>query len=143
MLFLLPLPTRLILHYSTPPPPLKTSESLSELKIDSVNSGMKPDTRHTNAKLMLSLGRSGKKSKNINSDLKDFLLTLNPEENSLYNLLHRKFSKRHIPLPPLLSVEWPIRISKRREAAFKDTLEVTFQKMKNPTVTTRLKKLKV
>ncbi|GFX44883.1 RNA-directed DNA polymerase from mobile element jockey [Trichonephila clavipes] len=44
---------------------LKTSESLSELKIDSVNSGMKPDTRHTNAKLMLSLGRSGKKSKNI------------------------------------------------------------------------------
>ncbi|GFW38599.1 nucleic-acid-binding protein from transposon X-element [Trichonephila clavipes] len=35
-----------------------------------------------------------------NRTWKDFLLTLNPEDNSLYNL-HRKFSKRHIPLPPL------------------------------------------
>ncbi|GFT87251.1 uncharacterized protein TNCV_3953791 [Trichonephila clavipes] len=35
-----------------------------------------------------------------NRTWKDFLLTLNPEDNFLYNL-HRKFSKRHIPFPPL------------------------------------------
>ncbi|GFX09697.1 RNA-directed DNA polymerase from mobile element jockey [Trichonephila clavipes] len=49
-------------------PHLRFPENIRELiraKIDFVNSGIIPDTRHTNAKLMLSLGRSGAKSKNI------------------------------------------------------------------------------
>ncbi|GFS67545.1 uncharacterized protein TNCV_4362741 [Trichonephila clavipes] len=77
-----------------------------------------------------------------NRTWKDFLLTLNPEDNSLYNL-HRKFSKRHIPFHLfMVRVEWPIRISKRRRFS-KIHLKSHFRKMKNPTVTTRLKKLKV
>ncbi|GFT98370.1 probable RNA-directed DNA polymerase from transposon X-element [Trichonephila clavipes] len=71
-----------------------------------------------------------------NRTWKIFLLTLNPEDNSLYNL-HRKFSKRHSPFPLcLVRVEWPIRDSKRRRLS-KIHLKSLFRKMKSPTVTTR------
>ncbi|GFU08618.1 RNA-directed DNA polymerase from mobile element jockey [Trichonephila clavipes] len=49
-------------------PHLRLPENIRELiraKIDSENSGTTPDINHTNAKLTLSLDRSGKKSKHI------------------------------------------------------------------------------
>ncbi|GFW34852.1 uncharacterized protein TNCV_432481 [Trichonephila clavipes] len=92
---------------------------------------MKPDTRHTNAKLMLSLGRSGEIQEHKNRTWKDFLLTLNPEDNSLYNL-HRKFSKRHIPFPPLHGPGGMAYSDFEKAEVFKDTLEVTFHKNEEP-----------
>ncbi|GFX03062.1 probable RNA-directed DNA polymerase from transposon X-element [Trichonephila clavipes] len=66
-----------------------------------------------------------------NRTWKDFLLTLNPEDNSLYNL-HRKFSKRHIPLPPLHGPGGMAYSDFEKAEAFKDTLEVTFQENEEP-----------
>ncbi|GFW27442.1 uncharacterized protein TNCV_162871 [Trichonephila clavipes] len=57
---------------------------------------------------------------------KNFLLTLNPEDNSLYNL-HRKFSKRHVPFPPLHGPGGMAYSDFEKAETFKDTLEVTFQ----------------
>ncbi|GFU73070.1 probable RNA-directed DNA polymerase from transposon X-element [Trichonephila clavipes] len=62
---------------------------------------------------------------------KNFLLTLNPEDNSLYNL-HRKFSKRHTPFPPLRGPGGMAYSDFEKAEAFKDTLEVTFQENKEP-----------
>ncbi|GFS80344.1 probable RNA-directed DNA polymerase from transposon X-element [Trichonephila clavipes] len=61
-----------------------------------------------------------------NKTWKNFLLTLNPENNSLYNL-HRKFSKRHTPFPPLHGPGGMAYSDFEKAEAFKDTLEVTFQ----------------
>ncbi|GFW98325.1 uncharacterized protein TNCV_1092031 [Trichonephila clavipes] len=61
-----------------------------------------------------------------NRTWKDFLLTLNPEDNSLYNL-HRKFSKRHTPFPPLHGPGGMAYSDFEKAEVFKDTLEVTFQ----------------
>ncbi|GFW75884.1 uncharacterized protein TNCV_4430631 [Trichonephila clavipes] len=73
-----------------------------------------------------------------NRTWKNFLLTLNPEDNSLYNLL-----KGTLPFHLyMVRVEWPIRISKRRRLS-KIHLKSLFRKMKSPTVTTRLKKSKI
>ncbi|GFT06583.1 probable RNA-directed DNA polymerase from transposon X-element [Trichonephila clavipes] len=66
-----------------------------------------------------------------NRTWKDFLLTLNPEDNSLYNL-HRKFSKRHIPLPPLHGPGGMAYSDFEKAEVFKDTLEVTFQENEEP-----------
>ncbi|GFU90848.1 probable RNA-directed DNA polymerase from transposon X-element [Trichonephila clavipes] len=66
-----------------------------------------------------------------NRTWKDFLLTSNPEDNSLYNL-HRKFSKRHIPLPPLHGPGGMAYSDFEKAEAFKDTLEVTFQENEEP-----------
>ncbi|GFW30192.1 nucleic-acid-binding protein from transposon X-element [Trichonephila clavipes] len=66
-----------------------------------------------------------------NRTWKDFLLTLNPEDNSLYNL-QRKFSKRHIPLPPLHGPGGMAYSDFEKAEAFKDTLEVTFQENEEP-----------
>ncbi|GFU68240.1 RNA-directed DNA polymerase from mobile element jockey [Trichonephila clavipes] len=66
-----------------------------------------------------------------NRTWKDFLLTLNPEDNSLYNL-HRKFSKRHIPFPPLHGPGGMAYSDFEKAEAFKDTLEVTFQENEEP-----------
>ncbi|GFX69505.1 RNA-directed DNA polymerase from mobile element jockey [Trichonephila clavipes] len=66
-----------------------------------------------------------------NRTWKDFLLTLNPEDNSLYNL-HRKFSKRHIPLPPLHGPGGMAYSDFEKAEAFKDTLEVTFPENEEP-----------
>ncbi|GFU02298.1 RNA-directed DNA polymerase from mobile element jockey [Trichonephila clavipes] len=66
-----------------------------------------------------------------NRTWKDFLLTLNPEDNSLYNL-HRKFSKRHIPFPPLHGPGGMAYSDFEKTEAFKDTLEVTFQENEEP-----------
>ncbi|GFU88011.1 probable RNA-directed DNA polymerase from transposon X-element [Trichonephila clavipes] len=66
-----------------------------------------------------------------NRTWKDFLLTLNPEDNSLYNL-HRKFSKRHIPFPPLHGSGGMAYSDFEKAEAFKDTLEVTFQENEEP-----------
>ncbi|GFT61575.1 probable RNA-directed DNA polymerase from transposon X-element [Trichonephila clavipes] len=66
-----------------------------------------------------------------NRTWKDFLLTLNPEDNSLYNL-HRKFSKRHIPLPPLHGPGGMAYSDFEKAEAFKDTLEITFQENEEP-----------
>ncbi|GFT18435.1 nucleic-acid-binding protein from transposon X-element [Trichonephila clavipes] len=62
---------------------------------------------------------------------KDFLLTLNPEDNSLYNL-HRKFAKRHIPFPPFHGPGEMAYSDFEKAEAFKDTLEVTFQENEDP-----------
>ncbi|GFU13291.1 probable RNA-directed DNA polymerase from transposon X-element [Trichonephila clavipes] len=69
--------------------------------------------------------------KKKNRTWKDFLLTLNPEDNSLYNL-HRKFSKRHIPLPPLHGPGGMAYSDFEKAEAFKDTLEVPFQENEEP-----------
>ncbi|GFT94728.1 nucleic-acid-binding protein from transposon X-element [Trichonephila clavipes] len=66
-----------------------------------------------------------------NRTWKDFLLTLNPEDNSLYNL-HRKFSKRHIPFPPLHGPGGMAYSDFEKAEVFKDTLEVTFQENEEP-----------
>ncbi|GFX41714.1 RNA-directed DNA polymerase from mobile element jockey [Trichonephila clavipes] len=66
-----------------------------------------------------------------NRTWKDYLLTLNPEDNSLYNL-HRKFSKRHIPFPPLHGPGGMAYSDFEKAEAFKDTLEVTFQENEEP-----------
>ncbi|GFX28786.1 probable RNA-directed DNA polymerase from transposon X-element [Trichonephila clavipes] len=66
-----------------------------------------------------------------NRTWKDFLLTLNPEDNSLYNL-HRKFSKRHILFPPLHGPGVMAYSDFKKAEAFKDTLEVTFQENEEP-----------
>ncbi|GFW07110.1 probable RNA-directed DNA polymerase from transposon X-element [Trichonephila clavipes] len=62
---------------------------------------------------------------------KNFLLTLNPEDNSLYNL-HRKFSKRHTPFPPLHGPGGMDYSDFEKAEAFKDTLEVTVQENEKP-----------
>ncbi|GFT38550.1 uncharacterized protein TNCV_2748271 [Trichonephila clavipes] len=62
---------------------------------------------------------------------KNFLLTLNPEDNSLYNL-HRKFSKRHVPFPPLHGPGGMAYSDFEKAEAFKNTLEVTFQENEEP-----------
>ncbi|GFY36812.1 RNA-directed DNA polymerase from mobile element jockey [Trichonephila clavipes] len=66
-----------------------------------------------------------------NRTWKNFLLTLNPEDNSLYNL-HRKFSKRHAPFPPLHGPGGMNYSDFEKAEAFKDTLEVTFQENEEP-----------
>ncbi|GFW65440.1 probable RNA-directed DNA polymerase from transposon X-element [Trichonephila clavipes] len=66
-----------------------------------------------------------------NRTWKEFLLTLNPEDNSLYNI-HRKFSKRHIPFPPLHGPGGMAYSDFEKAEAFKDTLEVTFQENEEP-----------
>ncbi|GFX64664.1 RNA-directed DNA polymerase from mobile element jockey [Trichonephila clavipes] len=66
-----------------------------------------------------------------NRTWKDYLLTLNAEDNSLYNL-HRKFSKRHIPFPPLHGPGGMAYSDFKKAEAFKDTLEVTFQENEEP-----------
>ncbi|GFT22565.1 RNA-directed DNA polymerase from mobile element jockey [Trichonephila clavipes] len=66
-----------------------------------------------------------------NRTWKDFLLTLNPEDNFLYNL-HRKFSKRHIPFPHLHGPGGMAYSDFEKAEAFKDTLEVTFQENEEP-----------
>ncbi|GFX39314.1 probable RNA-directed DNA polymerase from transposon X-element [Trichonephila clavipes] len=66
-----------------------------------------------------------------NRTWKNFLLTLNPEDNSLYNL-HRKFSKRHIPFPTLHGPGGMTYSDFEKAEAFKDTLEVTFQENEEP-----------
>ncbi|GFY15117.1 uncharacterized protein TNCV_1569321 [Trichonephila clavipes] len=66
-----------------------------------------------------------------NRTWKNFLLTLNPEDNSLYNL-HRKFSKRHTPFPPLHGPGGMAYSDFEKAEAFKDTLEVTFQENEEP-----------
>ncbi|GFX64227.1 probable RNA-directed DNA polymerase from transposon X-element [Trichonephila clavipes] len=66
-----------------------------------------------------------------NRTWKDYLLTLNPEDNSLYNL-HRKFSIRHIPFPPLHGPGGMAYSDFEKAEAFKDTLEVTFQENEEP-----------
>ncbi|GFU97070.1 probable RNA-directed DNA polymerase from transposon X-element [Trichonephila clavipes] len=62
---------------------------------------------------------------------KNFLLTLNPEDSSLYNL-HRKFSKRHTPFPPLHGSGGMAYSDFEKVEAFEDTLEVTFQENEEP-----------
>ncbi|GFW64814.1 uncharacterized protein TNCV_4451161 [Trichonephila clavipes] len=57
-----------------------------------------------------------------NRTWKDLLLTLNPQDNSLYNL-HRKITKRATVISPC---HGPYSDFEKAEA-FKDTLEVTFQ----------------
>ncbi|GFU70418.1 probable RNA-directed DNA polymerase from transposon X-element [Trichonephila clavipes] len=66
-----------------------------------------------------------------NRTWKKFLLTLNPEDNSLYNL-HRTFSKRHTPFPPLNGPGGMAYSDFEKAEAFKDTLEVTFQENEEP-----------
>ncbi|GFS82040.1 RNA-directed DNA polymerase from mobile element jockey [Trichonephila clavipes] len=66
-----------------------------------------------------------------NRTRKNFLLTLNPEDNSLY-YLHRKFSKRHILFPPLQGPDGMAYSDFEKTEAFKDTLEVTFQENEEP-----------
>ncbi|GFU48474.1 uncharacterized protein TNCV_2445021 [Trichonephila clavipes] len=66
-----------------------------------------------------------------NRTCKNFLLTLNPEDNSLYNL-HRKFSKRHTTFPPLHGPGGMAYSDFEKAEAFKDTLEVTFQENEEP-----------
>ncbi|GFU92245.1 uncharacterized protein TNCV_203101 [Trichonephila clavipes] len=78
-----------------------------------------------------------------NRTWKDLLLTLNPQDNSLYNL-HRKITKKELRSFPLSNVqeEWLILISKKRRL-LKTHLKSLFRKMLNPTVTTRSKKSKM
>ncbi|GFT69337.1 probable RNA-directed DNA polymerase from transposon X-element [Trichonephila clavipes] len=77
-----------------------------------------------------------------NRTWKDLLLTLNPQDNSLYNL-HRKITKRATVIPPsMVQEEWLILISKKRRL-LKTHLKSLFRKMLNPTVTTRSKKSKM
>ncbi|GFY00015.1 RNA-directed DNA polymerase from mobile element jockey [Trichonephila clavipes] len=77
-----------------------------------------------------------------NRTWKDLLLTLNPQDNSLYNL-HRKITKRATVIPPsMVQEEWLILISKKRRL-LKTHLKTLFRKMLNPTVTTRSKKSKM
>ncbi|GFW88443.1 uncharacterized protein TNCV_3552131 [Trichonephila clavipes] len=66
-----------------------------------------------------------------NRTWKNFLLTLNPEDNSLYNL-HKKFSKRHTPFPPLHGPGGMAYSDFEKVETFKDTLEVTFQENEEP-----------
>ncbi|GFV48752.1 probable RNA-directed DNA polymerase from transposon X-element [Trichonephila clavipes] len=66
-----------------------------------------------------------------NRTWKNFLLTLNPEDNSLYNL-YRKFSKRHTPFPPLHGPGGMAYSDFEKAEAFKAALEVTFQENEEP-----------
>ncbi|GFV64381.1 probable RNA-directed DNA polymerase from transposon X-element [Trichonephila clavipes] len=76
-----------------------------------------------------------------NRTWKNFLLTLNPEDNSLYNL-HRKFSKRHTPFPPLHSPGGMTYSDFEKAEAFKDTLEVTFQGNEEPYCDDKIEEVK-
>ncbi|GFW84506.1 uncharacterized protein TNCV_456871 [Trichonephila clavipes] len=66
-----------------------------------------------------------------NSTWKNFLSTLNLQDNSLYNL-HRKFPKKHTPFPSLHSPGGMAYSVFEKAEAFKDTLEVTFQENEEP-----------
>ncbi|GFX66184.1 uncharacterized protein TNCV_738451 [Trichonephila clavipes] len=61
-----------------------------------------------------------------NRTWKDLLLTLNPQDNSLYNL-HRKITKRATVILPLHGPGGMAYSDFEKAEAFKDTLEVTFQ----------------
>ncbi|GFW74947.1 probable RNA-directed DNA polymerase from transposon X-element [Trichonephila clavipes] len=76
-----------------------------------------------------------------NRTWKKFLLTLNPEDNSLYNL-HRKFSKKHIPFPPLHGPGGMAYSDFEKAEAFKDTLEVTFQENEEPYCDDKIEEVK-
>ncbi|GFX15675.1 uncharacterized protein TNCV_2131611 [Trichonephila clavipes] len=65
-----------------------------------------------------------------NRTWKDLLLTLNPQDNSLYNL-HRKITKELRSFPPPWSGGMAYSDFEKAEA-FKDTLEVTFQENVEP-----------
>ncbi|GFW52356.1 probable RNA-directed DNA polymerase from transposon X-element [Trichonephila clavipes] len=66
-----------------------------------------------------------------NRTWKDLLLTLNPQDNSLYNL-HRKITKRATVIPPLHGPGGMAYSDFEKAEAFKDTLEVTFQENVEP-----------
>ncbi|GFV49689.1 uncharacterized protein TNCV_4042631 [Trichonephila clavipes] len=66
-----------------------------------------------------------------NRTWKDFLLTLNPQDNYLYNL-HRKITKRATVIPPLHGPGGIAYSDFKKAEAFKDTLEVTFQENMEP-----------
>ncbi|GFS91673.1 probable RNA-directed DNA polymerase from transposon X-element, partial [Trichonephila clavipes] len=66
-----------------------------------------------------------------NRTWKDLLLTLNPQDNSLYNL-HRKITKRAAVIPPLHGPGGMAYSDFEKAEAFKDTLEVTFQENVEP-----------
>ncbi|GFT98623.1 uncharacterized protein TNCV_3377401 [Trichonephila clavipes] len=66
-----------------------------------------------------------------NRTWKDLLLTLNPQDNSLYDL-HRKITKRATVHPPLHGPGEMAYSDFENAEAFKDTLEVTFQENVEP-----------
>ncbi|GFV75889.1 probable RNA-directed DNA polymerase from transposon X-element [Trichonephila clavipes] len=66
-----------------------------------------------------------------NRTWKDLLLTLNPQDNSLYNL-HRKITKRATVIPSLHGPGGMAYSDFEKAEAFKDTLEVTFQENVEP-----------
>ncbi|GFS97988.1 uncharacterized protein TNCV_2019221 [Trichonephila clavipes] len=76
-----------------------------------------------------------------NRTWKDLLLTLNPQDNSLYNL-HRKITKRATVIPPLHGPGGMAYSDFEKRRLSKTHLKSLFRKMLNPTVTTRSKKSK-
>ncbi|GFX36234.1 probable RNA-directed DNA polymerase from transposon X-element [Trichonephila clavipes] len=66
-----------------------------------------------------------------NRTWKDQLLTLNPQDNSLYNL-HRKITKRTTVILPLHGPGGMAYSDFKKVEAFKETLEVTFQENIEP-----------
>ncbi|PRD27611.1 UNVERIFIED_CONTAM: hypothetical protein NCL1_34875 [Trichonephila clavipes] len=66
-----------------------------------------------------------------NRTWKNILISLNPQDNSLYNL-HRKITKRATVIPPLHGPGGMAYSKFEKAEAFKDTLEVTFQENVEP-----------
>ncbi|GFT94007.1 uncharacterized protein TNCV_5000351 [Trichonephila clavipes] len=59
------------------------------------------------------------------------LLTLNPQDNSIYHL-RRKIAKRETTIPPLHDPRGIAHSDFEKAEAFKDTLEITFQENVEP-----------
>ncbi|GFW97208.1 probable RNA-directed DNA polymerase from transposon X-element [Trichonephila clavipes] len=66
-----------------------------------------------------------------NRTWKNFLSTLNVEDNSLYQL-HKRITKKHTVIPPLHGPSGMAYSDFEKAEAFKDTLEVTFQENSEP-----------
>ncbi|GFS98691.1 uncharacterized protein TNCV_1079201 [Trichonephila clavipes] len=62
---------------------------------------------------------------------KNFLSTLNVEDNSLYQL-HKRITNKHMLIPPLHGPSGMAFSDFEKAEAFKDTLEVTFQENAEP-----------